>query len=132
MTLATELITEWNAVITSLGNTVTIYNPTRTYNTEKDVSAYTLGTGTSATMITLQDPDGTTYSTEVEGVDDRLSLRALIKTTDTVDNETIIKKGTVYYEVVGGSYREIEVIDTVVAKRAILRKMLPQEAAKIA
>lgn len=133
MSDATDVRDEWNDTVDGWGDAVTIYDPTITYNDENDVNAYTLDAGTSATIIMLKDPDGITYSSEVEGIDDRLSLRSLIKTTDTVDEETIIKDADGnYYQIAQGSLRIVTVDDTVVTKRAILREMLPQEAAKIA
>ena len=131
MTIATDIRTDWNGLITDIGNTITLYNPTITYNDEADVTAYTLGTGTSTTAIVLEER-GESYPSEIEGIDNRQTIRVLFLTTDAVDNETIIKWGTNYFTVAGGSYKAIKIQDTTIAHKAMMVKMLPQEAAKIA
>jgi len=132
MTLATRLKATWDSQVSGKGNTITIYDPTIAYNDEKDVSSYTLDAGTSITAIVLEDADGTTWSSEVEGIDNRLTVRILLDNDQAVDNESIFKIGDDYYTVAQGSLRETEIDDTVVAKRVMAVKMLPQEVAKIA
>ena len=132
MTKATDAATEWNSSVSELGNTATLYNPTITYNAERDVAAYTLDAGTSITVLLILDSDGITYNSEVEGIGDSLSLRALFSTTESVDEESIIKYGSDYFQVAQGSLRKPKLSDTVISNKAILRKMLAEEVAKIA
>jgi hypothetical protein len=132
MTQATDIATEWNAVVTDWGDTITLYNPTLTYNDENDIDAYTLDAGTSTTAIVLLDADGITYNSNIEGIGDSLSLRVLFSTTESVDEETMIKVGSDYFRVAQGSLRKPKFDDTVIAQRAILRKMMGPEVAKIA
>ena len=79
MTTATELATEWDVVVSEFGNTITLYNPTLTYNDESDVSAYTLGSGTSTTAIILEDPSGTDWASEVEGIDNMTLAKKIVE-----------------------------------------------------
>jgi len=132
MTTASEMATEWNDVIDAQGNSVTLYDPTITYNDEGDVNAYTLNAGSTIKAIIIQSGAGTAYASEVEGIDDRKTLGLLVKTTDTVDNESILSIDSSYYTVTQGSLRQIKEQDTVIAQRLSVKKMLPQEAAKIA
>jgi hypothetical protein len=132
MTTATDLATQWDSVVDEFGNTATLYNPTVTYNDEGDVSAYTLDAGTSVTIICIEGAVGDAYESQVEGVDNRKTFRVLAKTTESLDNESILSISSDKYEVVGGSIRKITFDDTVISQRLIIRKMLLQEAAKIA
>lgn len=131
MTEATDLRDEWNENVTEWGNTVTLYNPTLTYNNEKDITAYTLDGGTSTAMIVIE-PEGVIYSSEVEGIDSKKKLKFLIKTTESVDKESIIKVGSNYFRFDEGSIKQVKQDDTVIAVIAFATNMLPQEAAKIA
>jgi len=77
------------------GNTVTVYNPTKTYNDEGDPT-YNLGSGVEAKILVFP-VDEEIMAWQPEGINISTSFRCYIPYDVNIQRDSVIKYGSDYY-----------------------------------
>ncbi|RLJ03636.1 MAG: hypothetical protein DRP11_00125 [Candidatus Aenigmatarchaeota archaeon] len=91
------VIRDFDRLVKKIGRTVSIYQPTISYNEERD-KTYDLGEATTTkAIITDLTPD----QPEVirAGLDVSTAYNCYLKATETITKDTIIKIGDLYYTI---------------------------------
>ena len=118
MGISSDAINQFEMIKTEHGTTVTLYDPTITYNDEGD-ETITLGTGSDVSCVIFTiSPEEMQWS--VEGIDLTQTYRCYFSNDTNIDKETIVKYNGIYYKI--HSLSNVVVEGQTVYKMAVITK----------